>query len=189
MDYDKENDPVEEDVEDGYELANTRRREPTGRAQNLPETPRGNGNGRQFWAYREPETGDEGGEGSEDNGFDSLDDFIVSDNEELSQHETSEAETEDEVAPPPPPPSRRRLFKGRRPGPETEVENELGPPLQKNELPLEPSLPSGLTIPSLMSDSQQKEMSQNGLNIAEKMDHLSLENNDVSSQLETDLCR
>jgi hypothetical protein len=54
----------------------------------------------------------------EDNSFDSLDDFIVSDNEDLSFHETSTSETEDEKirSPPPPPKStRKRLMRGRRP--------------------------------------------------------------------------
>lgn len=188
VDYDKENDVAEEEVEDEYSQRHTTRRSPPRRAENLQQSPGRNGIGRQLWAYREPETdGEEGGEEEEDNGFDSLDDFIVSDNEEISYHETSDSETEDELTPPPPPPSKRRLFRGRRPAPETENQKESESFLQKDEIPPEPALPSELAMSPLMSDSRQKEMSQNGLSIDEKMDRLSLENNGASSQLEKDL--
>lgn len=188
VDYDKENDPVEEDVEDEYSQRDTRRRSPPRGAENLQQTLERNAMGRQFWAYREPETDDEGGGEDDDNGFDSLDEFVVSDNEEISYHETSEPETEDELTPPPPPPpSRRRLFRGRRPIPQTEEQKETGSPLPRDEMPQEPAPSSELALSPLISDSQQKEMSQNGLNIDEKMDRLDLENNDASSQLEKDL--
>lgn len=186
VDYDKENDLGEGEVDELPETATTtteteQRQSPARRERGLGQTPGRRGNGRQFQAFREPTPSD-----SEDNGFDSLDDFIVSDNEEVSYHETSESETDD-ATPPPPPPARRRLFRGRRPDPEAEVKGELESPSQKEALRLEPSLPSELTMPSLMPDSQPERVSQDELNTDEEMDPLSLENNDVSCQLEKDL--
>lgn len=202
LDYDKENDVAEEEVEDLYgstTAGGTRRRgAPDRRDEALHETPGRNGSGRQLWAYREPETEgqeeeeEEEGRGadSDDNGFDSLDDFIVSDNEELSYHGGSESEDEVDVPSPPQPPptTRRRLFRGRRPDSDGEAKEELEQPSQKKEPSLGSSRLSESTLPSLMSDSESKEVSQNGLNIAEEMDSLSLENNDPSSQLEKELC-
>ena len=196
LDYDKENDVAEEEVEDLLRPTTTgwtgRREASARRDVSLDETPGRNGNGRQFSAYREPETEEEeGGADSDDNGFDSLDDFIVSDNEEISYHDGSESESEDDVpSPPPPPPSttRRRLFRGRRPDPEEEVKKEQEQLSQKEEPALESSRLSESTLPSLMSDSESKDVSQNRLNISESMDSLSLENNDPSLQLERDLC-
>ena len=189
---------AEEEVDDLYgstTAGGTRRREaPDRRDEALNETPGRNGSGRRLWAYREPETeGEEeevGGADSDDNGFDSLDDFIVSDNEELSYHGGSESEDEVEVPSPPQPPptTRRRLFRGRRPDSDGEAKEELEQPSQKKEPSLESLRLSESTLPSLMSDSESKEVSQNGLNIAEEMDSLSLENNDPSSQLEKELC-
>lgn len=202
LDYDKENDIGEGEVEDSIiERADIR--------ESLFRQSPGSEDGRQFMGFRdagsetnggrvsesEPEPESEPESGSEDNGFDSMDDFIVSDDEELSVHGTSEAETDhDEIQssplPPPLPPSppKRRLFRGRRRDPKAEVENELESPSQKEEeLPrLEQSRPD-LTMPSLVSDLLPKEVSQDELNIDQEMERLSLENNDVSSQLERDL--
>ncbi|KAJ5779577.1 hypothetical protein N7457_007297 [Penicillium paradoxum] len=61
----------------------------------------------------------------EEDSSDSLDGFIVSDNDELSSHETSDSETantEDELSPVPSPirSPRKRLIRGRKPEPEPE---------------------------------------------------------------------
>ncbi|KAJ5082857.1 hypothetical protein N7532_011900 [Penicillium argentinense] len=60
---------------------------------------------------------------SDENGFDSLDEFVVSDNEEISYHETSDSEPENDKAPTPPPPksARRRLIRGRKPNADTDL--------------------------------------------------------------------
>jgi hypothetical protein len=66
---------------------------------------------------------------SEGDSFDSLDDFIVSDDNELSYHEISEngdSETEAEMRPSPSPERspRKRLIRGRRPIPQRETNME-----------------------------------------------------------------
>ncbi|OJJ40342.1 hypothetical protein ASPWEDRAFT_99460 [Aspergillus wentii DTO 134E9] len=197
-DYDKENDPIEvagddEDGDRGSGLSrnssNASTRQSPAR-RNVQQTPGRNMNGRQFLGYRQPKR-EKDDEDSEDNGFDSLDDFIVSDNEEPSSYETSQDETDDEkvqeTPPPPPPKTRKRLVRGRRPDPETELKKALENPLQKEELRLEPSLPAAITMSSSKPQPKPKQRFQNGLNVAEKMNHLNLENNDASSQIEKDL--
>lgn len=57
-----------------------------------------------------------------DQSSDSLDDFIVSDNDEISYHASSDSETEEEKAPTPPKSPRKRLLRGRRPPSTTEPE-------------------------------------------------------------------
>ncbi|KAF3407145.1 hypothetical protein DPV78_001496 [Talaromyces pinophilus] len=81
--------------------------------------------GPSFMRYREPkpkeELDDSEPEVSEDSdGYNSLDDFIVSDNEDLSYHDDGledeeDYEEEEEVKPPTPKPTRRRLMRGRKP--------------------------------------------------------------------------
>jgi hypothetical protein len=68
---------------------------------------------------------------SEGDSFDSLDDFIVSDDNELSYHEVTEnesSETEAETRPSlsPEPSPRKRLMRGRRPMPQAETKMEEG---------------------------------------------------------------
>lgn len=89
-----------------------------GRFESEPQEP-------SFMRYREPkpkeESDDSEPEVSDDSdGYNSLDDFIVSDNEDLSYHDDGlededEDEEEEEVKPPTPKPTRRRLLRGRKP--------------------------------------------------------------------------
>jgi hypothetical protein len=77
-----------------------------------------------FMRYREQKPKDESDDSepelSEDSdGYNSLDDFIVSDNEDLSYHDDGledeeEDEEEEQVKPPTPKPPRRRLLRGRK---------------------------------------------------------------------------
>ena len=186
MDYDKENDYMEDNAEEHVATTATtpsRLSSPRmgGGARGLPRI---NSSLSQLWDHRE--TGDSSGGGSddsEDNGFDSLDDFIVSDGDEISYHDTSEDETDqDEVQSPPPPPSRRRLFRGRRPAAEGEV---LESPAEREHRP-ESSLPTKRATSPLNSDSRQATLSQEGSDIAEEMDRLTLGNNADFSQLHGD---
>jgi hypothetical protein len=129
----------------------------------------------------------ETGEDSEDNSFDSLDDFIVSDNEDLSFHETSNAETEDEKIPSPPPPpksTRKRLMRGRRPDADTDKK-----PLENKSLKapfrLESKIPETLRLSSL-TESSSKHTFQEDVNLTSKLKLLDLNgDNEPPSQLET----
>jgi hypothetical protein len=78
-----------------------------------------------FMRYREPKQKEESDESEpevsdDSDGYNSLDDFIVSDNEDLSYHDDGledeeEDEEEEEVKPPTPKPTQRRLLRGRKP--------------------------------------------------------------------------
>lgn len=95
----------------------------------LPSTPkshqrkiqRGRHAVQMFTRYRESrvETGDNetGEEGMEDDGFNSLDDFVVSDNEAITYESSSflPDDDDDELVKTPPPKPRKRLVRGRRP--------------------------------------------------------------------------
>ncbi|KAJ5295872.1 hypothetical protein N7508_010693 [Penicillium antarcticum] len=73
---------------------------------------------------------------SEGDSFDSLDDFIVSDDNELSYHgnpESEGSETEPEIMPPSPERSpRKRLMRGRRPSPERKPSPQREAKLEKS---------------------------------------------------------
>ncbi|KKK25041.1 hypothetical protein AOCH_003061 [Aspergillus ochraceoroseus] len=191
--YDKENDPVEEVVE---EETPSLSRNPSD-ASSTRRSPTRSRNPQQFTRYRqqEPNSGDESGE---EDSFNSLEDFIVSDNEELSYHETSGDETEEErqhrepQSPPPPPPPpplppRRRLFRGRRADPTVELEKALLESAKNPDLRLEPSLPAAITIPSPTRNRIPRKLFQNHTEVSEKMDRLKLDDFDPSSQLQQDL--
>ena len=149
-DYDKEND-VPEHATEGYRTSDSTPSRQTPPRRNASQAPRSRTGDR---ATRQPVT-DEQEEEIEDQGFDdsfdSLDDFIVSDNEELSSYEASDhetPETEDEPTPAASPirSPRKRLMRGRRPASEavpkifadekpsteaTDSESELDNTLQK----------------------------------------------------------
>lgn len=125
-DYDKEND-VPEYATDGNRTPDVTPTRPNAyqapvrnRMENIPA--------------RQPEIDDHEEEQpefsfEEDDSSDSLDGFIVSDNDELTSYETSESETVDTKDEPSPAPSpirspRKRLVRGRRPTPEPEPETE-----------------------------------------------------------------
>lgn len=124
-----------------------------------------------------------------DNSFDSLDEFIVSDNEEISYHETSDSETEDEKAPTPPPPppqsTRKRLMTGRRPNSDT-GKKELNENPPKAPFALEVKLTDAIKSHTTTKDTS-KHRFQDDLHLSPKLDKLNLEDdNEPASQWETD---
>ncbi|KAL2865578.1 SprT family zinc-dependent metalloprotease [Aspergillus lucknowensis] len=178
--YDKENDPAEEELD----------AEPPSLSRNPSDasstrSPVRNRNTQQFTAYRQahPESENE----NDDDSFNSLDDFIVSDNDDLSYHGTSDDETEEEqhnVSPPLT--QRRRLFRGRRPNSTIDLENALRESSHRPGLRLEPSLPEAIATPSLKPDTVSRKLFQ--ADVSEKMKSLKLQDNyDPSSQLQLDL--
>ncbi|PLB50229.1 hypothetical protein P170DRAFT_463487 [Aspergillus steynii IBT 23096] len=203
--YDKENDPVEVELaeDDDSHTPSTISRNPSDASQRSPvrnarQTPARSGSNRLYSQYRQPQRRPED-EDSEDNGFGSLDEFIVSDNEEPSYHETSDNETEDErVQEIPSFKPKRKLMRGRRPNPEAELLKRLQHPSPKDDLRLEPSLPAAITLPPSPErksewknesepEQESEEPSQDDVNFSEKMHHLSLEDNDPSAQLQQEL--
>ncbi|KAJ5107850.1 hypothetical protein N7456_004525 [Penicillium angulare] len=89
---------------------------------------------------REPSPASE--EDAGDSSFNSLDDFVVSDDDEVSYHETSDSEPEVEpevkpksISPPPPPSTRKRLMRGRRPNSYNEEKHQESSPLAEASLP------------------------------------------------------
>ncbi|PYH84168.1 hypothetical protein BO82DRAFT_304900 [Aspergillus uvarum CBS 121591] len=213
--YDKENDPIEHEHERDRDVpplsrnpsdasSSSSSRSPMRRpADTRPPPGRGMSNThRPLTGYRrpEPESADE--ESEEDNDADSMADFIVSDNEDLSFHNTSEDETEEEefekpAQPSPSPPRtaiRKRLFRGRRPGHE---EREIKKDLQENpaaaasdnevDLKLAPSLPARLTMAAPKLEATPRRLFQDEINLTDKLNNLYLENNDPALQLQQDL--
>jgi hypothetical protein len=122
-DYDKEND-IPENATDGFRTPDSTpsRQTPTSQTASQPSgrsIARDIATRQRVTDDREEEIEDQG----LDDSFDSLDDFIVSDNEELSSHEASDHETPDMEEEPSPAPSpirspRKRLVRGRKPAPE-----------------------------------------------------------------------
>lgn len=109
-DYDKENDVIEELTEPYIDT--TLQRSSTRLARDAV-TPRSR---RIEERQPSPVNSDTEEDAVEDDSVDSLDDFIVSDDDEVSYHEASDSETEEERAPTPPPKStRKRLMRGRKP--------------------------------------------------------------------------
>ena len=191
-DYEKENDIMEETT-DPYEttMESVSQRSPARR--NTPGTPpRAQRNVRSRSPLSpETETADED---CGDNSFDSLEDFIVSDNDEPSYHETSDSETEDEKSPapsPPPKPTRKRLMRGRRPGGDQETK-ELKDSSVKESFSLSPKIPDAVNLHSAPSESPRHgfQDSQEDLHLSTKLNELNIDDdNGPASQLETDLTR
>lgn len=171
-DYDKENDDTEE-VTEPYSTAidTLPRRSPTRRARGTAATPR-----RTRADERDPSpvNSDNEEDNVGDDTFDSIDDFIVSDNDEISYHETSDSETEEEKAPTPPPPrsNRKRLIRGRKPASRTESgsdEASLTTCSRRDVASLGPTGPPA--IPKV----ERKHSVQEDLNLASKLNDLNLE--------------
>ena len=130
-------------------------------------------------------------EGFLDNSFNSLDDFIVSDNDDLSFYETSDSDTEEEsqkVSAPstPPKPARKRLLRGRRPSPDIERK-----PLKKSPsgtpFSLEPIIPTTIRLRS-GSKSIPKQQFQDDFQLSTKLSKLNIDDESgPASQLKTDL--
>lgn len=184
--YDKENDPLEEELDPEPEPTSLSRNPSD--ASSTRRSPTRNRNTQQFTTYRQQhnESEDENG----DDSLNSLDDFIVSDNDEPSYHETEDDETEEdeeEHKASPPPTQRRRLLRGRRPDPTAEIEKALLESTRRPDLRLEPSLPAAFAAPSPNSDRVARKLFQKDTDVSDKMDRLNLEDSDPSSQLQNDL--
>ncbi|KAL4910774.1 hypothetical protein BDW74DRAFT_172242 [Aspergillus multicolor] len=188
--YDKENDPLEEELDP----------EPTSLSRNPSDasstrrSPTRSRTTQQFTGYRQPQqdSGDEDqdeGENENDNSYNSLDEFIVSDNDEPSYHETSndESEEEEEHKVSPPPTQRRRLMRGRRPDSTLDLENAVRESLQRPDLRLEPSVPATIMAPSPKLDSVSRRLFQKDTDVSDRMHRLNLEDSDPSLQLQNDL--
>lgn len=186
-DYDKENDVVEENFTEplATSLERVPQRSPTRRNRN---TPRSHGRSQEYHTpLREMNAETEEEDDVGDNSFNSLEDFVVSDNEDISYHETSESETEPEKAPTPPPPTstRKRLMRGRKPSPDTVPKGPNGDPLKA------PSPVEAKTSDAIKSHSTPKEtpkhVFQDDLHLSTKLNKLVLDDdNEPASQLETD---
>ncbi|PYI02641.1 hypothetical protein BO78DRAFT_472462 [Aspergillus sclerotiicarbonarius CBS 121057] len=186
--YDKENDPIdgEEQGDEGSSLSRnsssaSNRSPARSIARQIP--PRGRSRTR-YPDHQQPETESDNEES--ENGFDSMDDFIVSDNEEVSYHETSDDETPEEEGQekqptPSPPRTRKRLMRGKWPTPE--IEPTLPDSSHKETLHMEPSLPATMTraVPKL--DPKPKKLFQNELDVLDRLNDLRLDNGEPS-QLE-----
>jgi hypothetical protein len=180
--YDKENDPAEEELDPEPPSLS---RNPSD-ASSSTRSPARDRNTQQFNTYRQPEPESENE--SDSDSFDSLDDFIVSDNEEVSYHasSSSEDETEEQHKVATPPTQKRRLFRGRRPNPAVELENALRESARRPNLRLEPSLPAAIATPSLGPDRVSRKLFRT--DVSEKMNKLRIEDDDPSSsQLQNDL--
>lgn len=141
--YDKEND-VPEHATDGHRTPDVTPTRPNA-SQAPSRSRRENVSARQpeidpYQEYEEqPELSCE-----EEDSSDSLDGFIVSDNDEPSSYETSDAEATDQEDEPSPPPSpvrspRKRLMRGRKPNSETRPEpintSKEEPSIEAKQLP------------------------------------------------------
>lgn len=144
-------------------------------------------------AADENEDEDENEEDAGDTSFDSLDDFIVSDNEEISFHSAaesasdSEAEIQKSSAPPsplsPPKSTRRRLIRGRRPGFQNEgnKNRERSP---NNYFPLEVKVPEVMRASQVSDETNELATKFGGLEVNERTTSKALtkqnEQNDTS---------
>lgn len=123
--YDKENDAPEHSTDEYRTPGSTPTRQPSAQ-RNASQTlsrhrARGADMRQPMHEYQEEESDDQG----HDDSIGSLEDFIVSDNEEPSSNEESDHETPDTEEEPSPPPSpvrspRKRLMRGRKPPSEPE---------------------------------------------------------------------
>ncbi|EPS33284.1 hypothetical protein PDE_08246 [Penicillium oxalicum 114-2] len=192
-DYEKENDILENTPEQNRETQSpTESASPTRQTLSRPlrEIPTDRAPRADKKALRRYDAESETEGDSEDNSFDSLDDFIVSDNEDPSFHETSASETEEEKlpSPPPPPPSvRRRLMRGRRPSPDLRTDQTDDKPLSK-PLQLSPRIPEALRLSSTVRDNL-KPVSQEDRDLHTKLNAMTLEGENSTfsePQLKTD---
>ena len=188
-DYAKENDPVEQADDDSVSSLTRSSSDASSWQSPVRRNTRQTPQSQRFSTYRQRETEVEDPDDSEDNGFDSMDDFVVSDNEEVSFNESSGSETEEEKAPSPPPQPKRRLFRGRRPAPKPESEPEKVEEAKKQREvpPYREQSPIEDTMPPLKSDPKHTQLSQKSLNITDKLNNLNLEDNGSSCQLAREL--
>lgn len=175
-DYDKENDIMEE-VEEPYETAidTAPQRSPARRLRDTARTPR-----RSRAEERQPSSvnSDTEEDKVEDDSLGSLDDFIVSDDDEISYHETSDSETEEEKAPTPPPPksTRKRLMRGRKPA--SRAENKALHDTSSGTISRPDQASLNPTGSPTTSKSERKHSAQEDLNLTFQLNELNLEDED-----------
>lgn len=181
--YDKENDPIEQEPEDDFSLSRSSsgassRRGPSRNNSNASSRNRT----RPQFSQREVDER----ASSDDDAFDeSLNDFIVSDNEDISYQESSaseDSEEEERKAPSPPPAARpgRRLMRGRRPAPRVSDSEAEVEPRKSKKSPLPAASPTSLSSGGKSHDND---------NITDQLGDLHLQDNDPSSQLLQGLSR
>jgi hypothetical protein len=187
-DYDKEN-----DIGDGSfteapatSMEPVPQRSPRRRNRNTPRSP---GRSRaDHTPLRELHSGTEEEDDCGNDSLNSLEDFVVSDNEDISYHETSDPETEPEKAPTPPPPpksTRKRLLRGRRPIGATDSEGPKSNPL-KAPFPLETKISDAIKSHSIPKEVP-KHLFHADFYLSSKLTKLVLDDdNESASQLETD---
>ncbi|KAJ5638126.1 hypothetical protein N7490_008005 [Penicillium lividum] len=182
-DYEKENDLTEYGTDTNSPTMSSVPQRSTVR-RNTTRTQRTNTTARSFSRLSPEVEEEEFG----DNSLASLDDFIVSDNEEPSYHETSDSETEVQKNPTPPPPpksARKRLIRGRRPGINTEknLERCSSP---SDSFGLEVKLPDSVKLPSSLPVNPKHKF-QDDLDLSTKLGDMELNlDNELTSQLDTD---
>ncbi|KAJ5168028.1 uncharacterized protein N7482_003622 [Penicillium canariense] len=182
-DYEKEND-IMENTPEPYTATREAVPPPSPTRRTVPRIPNRSRPENRPLSPVSPESGSD--ENCGDNSFHSLDDFIVSDNEDLSFHETSGSETEDAEVPRPPPThksTRKRLMRGKRPDPNAE-EKTLKDTFLKVPFRLEPETAD---TPKLSSSSQDspKKVSQDDRHVSTKLNALNLDgDNEPASQVE-----
>lgn len=183
-DYDKEND-ITGDAMEPYTPERSPVPHRSATTRNTTHTPTINRELDRSLSRRECKDKDEDSCG--DNGFDSLDEFVVSDNDEISYVETSDSETEKAPTPPPPPKSaRKRLMRGRRPTPDGEVDS-TNTPVPQSDLGLEHKAPKTRELPT-KSKQDLQELSHDDFDLSTQFKTLELDDdNGPASQLETDL--
>lgn len=175
-DYEKEND-IPDNVIDSYSATMDVSPQWSRSGRNMASPARGSRAADRARNDLNQETDDEDNCG--DNSFNSLDDFIVSDNDELSFYETSDSDTAEESqkvltpSPPPPPKStRKRLMRGRRPSPARE-EDEENKSSAKGPFELEPKIPDSIGLRAGSKDSP-KQPSQEDSQLETKLSNLAL---------------
>lgn len=170
-DYDKENDVAEQLAEPhSTEINTTLQRSPTRRARGAA-TPRRSRIEERQPSPVDPDTDEDAVEGDS---VDSLDDFIVSDDEEISYHETSDSETEEERSPTPPPKStRKRLMRGKKPDSRAEdITSNKTPPTTLSR-PYDTFLDSAVS--PITPTAEHDHLAQEDLNLTSKLGELNLE--------------
>lgn len=176
-DYDKENDLTEDEPSPVPRRRNTARTP----ARNIPS----------LREQQQPESEAEEEEDAADTSSNSLDDFVVSDNDEISYHETSDSETDEDERTPSPPPSpapqstRKKLMRGRRPEPDTELRKALSKP---SSLRLEPSPQEPIKTPSKHAATPRRLFHKDS-DISTELNQLNLGGDcDPVPQLESEPC-
>lgn len=177
-DYDKENDNAEDSLAEEHATSMEPVPQRSSATQNR-NTPQSTGRSRpDHTPLREMHSETEEEEDYGNDSFNSLEDFVVSDNEDISYHETSHSETEPEPekAPTPSPPpksTRKRLLRGRRPNAgilkKGLNENSLTAPI-----PLETKIPDAIKSHFTPKESP-KHLFQDDLHLSSKLNELALD--------------